>query len=878
MSRVSRGHALLAGLPLVLILGCGGGSNVNSVPPPNSGDSTTGSSSGSAIAQFDPSNSIIPLPNVLLTATTTSVTYTATPTPSAGALNVNPGYPLTPDKALAFLDQKETGGAHAVSGVNAPIYIAFSVTLNPATVNSSTIKIFRMIPDSPTNPSSLENTVSGFQDVSASFSYQILASGKEIYAMPQVPMLPGSRYVYVVTDGVKDASGNSISASTTFSILKYVKGSASSSASDTTNLGDLADPNNPAAIAGASGAAVLESIAGNAMASTNIVFSGYRKTMWDLIANASADTSGKTAAGAGATGITGRSHIALIGRFITTGHGFTAPDPAGNAASRIPVETALWGWANNADLSSGIPGANFSTGESRAWTNGVSNFAAMGSSAISDPGAGSIGAIFGSIPHSHVGLVAWGSFEGANLPVDPYVTSQNLASAGGNLDAATTATNVLTSAPMGAYNPGTSTLPGSGALIGFRNGTGVLRGYYHTTRTVPFVVVTPTGSGPFPVTIFMHGISRSKEDMLAMADSACAAGYAVIAIDQSVHGYPAGATGSLTATGVTSGMGNGRPQAEWASNFFMLPSPLTARANIYQSAFNLWRLERILKQPTADSTSLQAAMVAAGKTLSTSGATKYISQSLGSIVGSVFLAGNSSQTGGSNMKGFFSVPGGRLAFILHDSPAFKSSVDAGLAAAGVPTNSPSYNAFFSLAQSVIDANDPASMTTPLPGQSASRLAGRVVAQEAMGDAVIPNTNGRYFTNAIGGRLPQLGGDISGGFTQVAPAATPALAYIFGTSFSNTKTAVIPAVGSAVVPTQGVYQYGTTTTAATHGLLLDGLSNTAAAQTQMGRWLLTGLITDGTAAYPIMPSHEVETTNGFSFLPEHLKVYFPTQQP
>jgi hypothetical protein len=877
MSRLSRGHALLAGLPLILILGCGGGSNVNSVPPPNAGDSNTGTT-GSSYAQFDPSNSVIPLPNVLLTATTTSVTYTATPTPSAGALNVNPGYPLTPDKALAFLDQKETGGAHAVAGVNAPIYIAFSATLSPSTVNSNNIKIFRMIPDTPTNPSSLENTVSGFQDVSASFSYQILASGKEIYAMPQVPMLPGSRYVYVVTDGVKDSLGNGMTGSTTFSILKYVKGGATSAASDTTNLADLTDPTNPAAIAGASGAALLESIAGNVTVSSNIVFSGYRKTMWDLIANAAADTSGKTAAGAGATGITARSHIALMGRFITTGHGFTAPDPVGNATSRIPVETALWGWANNADLSSGIPGANFSTGESRAWTNTVSNFAAIASSAVADPGAGSIGSIFGSIPHSNVGLVAWGTFEGANLPMDPYVTQQNLASAGGNLDAATTATNVLTSAPMGAYNPGTSTIPGSGALIGFRNGTGVLRGYYHTTRTVPFVIITPkTGSGPYPIAIFMHGISRSKEDVLAMADSACAAGYAVISIDQAVHGFPAGATGSLTPTGVTTGGGNGRPQAEWASNFFMLPSSLTARANVYQSAFNLWRLERILKQPTADPNSLQTAMSTAGKSIATTGASKYISQSLGSIVGSVFLAGNSSQTGGSNMKGFLSVPGGRLAFILHDSPAFKSTVDAGLAAAGVPTNSPSYNAFFTLAQSVIDSADPASMTTPLPGQSASRLAGRVVAQEAVGDAVIPNTNGRYFINALAGRLPQLGGDVSGGFTQVAPAATPAVPYVFGSSFSTIKTAVIPAVGAAVVPTQGVYQYGTTTTVANHGLLLDGSSNTAAAQTQMGRWLATGLITDGTAAYPIMVPLGPET-GAVTILPEHLKVYFPTVQP
>ena len=40
----------------------------------------------------------------------------------------------------------------------------------------------------------------------------------------------------------------------------------------------------------------------------------------------------------------------------------------------------------------------------------------------------------------------------------------------------------------------------------------------------------------WPVAIFVHGITRNRGDMLAIADSMAAAGYAVIAIDQPMHG------------------------------------------------------------------------------------------------------------------------------------------------------------------------------------------------------------------------------------------------------------------------------------------------------------------------------------------------------
>jgi hypothetical protein len=781
---------------------------------------------------FDPTTGNVPLPNVLVTASTTSITYSATAaTPAAGVLNINPGYPLSPDKALAWVNLKEMGNTHAVSGLNAPIYISFPAAIDTTTVNAANIKVFMLTPDT----AGTENGALGFTDVSATFSYStfnLTPSGVGVYATPIVPLVPGTRYLYVVTNRVKDAAGKPVVASAYFEALKSV----------TALTGSFAG---------------LEAVRADVTSGSNILLSGYAKVMNDLIA-ASATTT-----------VTKRADIALMGRFITTGAGYIVPDPVGAASTRYPVETALWAWANNAALSSAM---DFSTAESRAWTNGVSNFAVIGSSTIAGTGAGSLGAIFGSIPYTAVGQVAWGSFESANLQLDPYGVSQN-ASINGNV---TAGTGLL-------YNPGTSTVPGSGVTQASRNATGKLRGFYHTTRTVPFVIITPAaGTGPYPVAIFLHGIGGQKEQVLGLANTLCAAGYAVVAIDQSVHGLGGGVAGSLTPTAVTLGMGNGRPAAEWATNFFMLPSILTARSNVQESAFNLWRLERILKQPTADATSLQAAMAAAGKSLSTSGATQFVGQSLGSISGAYFLAGNSSQTGGGNMKGLLSVPGARLAFILKDSPSFAATVNAGLTAAGVTTYSSAYYQFFALAQAAADPIDPASMAMPLASTSPSRLAGRILVQEAVGDTVIPNSNGQYFVNALAGRAGQLGADISGGFTQVLRTGQTAAAvpYVFGASLAAIKAPVAAATAvSATTPTQGVMQYGSTAIPAGHGLLLQDTTtpaNVLAAQNQMAVWVRTGLVVDGaTFSLPTLRGEDVDKLVLPGFLgPDSLAIHYP----
>ena len=840
--RVTLYKALL-GVPLLALLGCNGGGN-STAPMNVTGPASTPSAT---VAVFDPASGAVPLPNVLVTASIPgpNPTYTAVHTPVAGTLNISPGYPLTPDQALAYVNLKEMGNTHAVSGGNAPIYIGFTSDVDATTVTAANIKVFQVVPDFPANPSSTENNPVSFVDISGLFTYSSFAllpagTGTGVYAMPNLPLLPGSRYLYVVTNRVLDLGGKPVAASPFFEALK----------STTPLVGAFA---------------ALEPVRADAMvtgSTTNIQLRGYAKVMDDLIA-ASATTT-----------VTKRGDIAVMGRFITTGAGYIPADPLGTPASRMPVETALWAYANNANLSATALKADFSTAESRAWTNGVANFQLMGTSAIPS-GVGSISAIFGAIPSAAVGYVGAGTFESADFQLDPYTVNANLANPGGKLDAVAGL----------VYNPGTSTVPGTGVTQAFRNGTGVLRGFYHRTRTVPFIIVAPLTAAPvggYPVAIFMHGIGGNKEQTLGLANTLCAAGYAVVAIDQAVHGLPAGAAGSLTAPGYAGpGMGNGRPAAEWASNFFMLPSILTARTNVQTSAFNLWRLERILKQPAAvDPSSLQAAMVTAGKKVSAAGATQFVGQSLGSIVGAYFLAGNSSQTGGSNMKGLLSVPGSRLAMLLKDSPSFSATVNAGLLAAGVPTGSGPYYQFFALAQAVADPIDPATMGTPLSSAPTGRFTNRLLVQEAVGDATIPNAFGHYFVNAFAGRQGQLGADTSGGFTQILRngQAAPAVPFVYGATLAAIKAPLAAAtLSSAATPVQGVMQYSP----ATHGMLLQDTvtpANVANCQTQMYAWVKYGLVVDGAnaAGFPIIMSPgklEAMTIPGL-FGPESLTIHFP----
>ena len=725
------------------------------------------SSTGNA-AIFNPSSGEIPLPNILATASNTD--------PLAGRAANSP---MDPSAALKYVNFYEVGKTNAVAGVNAPIYIRFSAPVDATTVTAANIKVFQITPDSASS-SATENNPLGFTDVSGMFKYKYAAGSTDLFLEPNFPMLPATRYLYVVSNRVKDAAtGNAIVSSSYFDMLK--------------SIFPLVGP-----------FAALEPIRANAMSGTNIKLSGYAKVMDDLI------TAGKVA---------NRTEIALMGRFITTGASFVSKDAIG---TMIPVESALRAFALG-KMPVGYPQGL----QGITWTNtvtGTTNIPA----ATYWTGAGLPGS-----PPASLASVWTGSINSAELSIDPVLSK-----------AAANAATMDLNAVAGAYNPA------AGVVQPFRDSTtGDLTGYYHSSRTIPFVYLVPaTPNGK--VIIFQHGITGQKEQVLAVAQALTGQGYAVVAIDLPLHG-------ALKVPGHTTG-------SVWGQDFMAVGAPLATRSNIQQAAFNLNRLEFTLRfggfaalgiVPPAPPASLEI---------------KFAGISLGSIVGSYYLAGNTTlATSGlpytqttldSDMKGFLSVPGGRTAYLIKNSPAFGPSVDAGLAAKGIVKDSPTYNNFFQATQSVVDPADPATMTTPLASGLPSRLSGRIAIQEAVGDLVIPNENTRYLGNALGGRevLGAAGSAVAPGFKQLGyDGTTPRIPATFMFTLSGAspvpKTAAAAISAAATSPKEGYFQFDQT--GVSHGFLLDPTNSAAAtgyAQRQMVYFITTGLVVDPTFSGAALP--------------------------
>ena len=740
-------------IPALMIFGCSSGT---SAPPASDTVSAN-------FALFDPGASTVPLPNILATVTAKDpmMNYSG----NFGARPANK--PMTPPEALAYVNKYEMGSTNAVAGLNAPIYIRFAAPVDPATVTPSTIKVFQLGIDAN---GLTENGALGFSDISTMFDYTYSAGSTQLHLYPKFPLLPGTRYLYVVTSGVKDAAtGGSLSGSFYFEALKAT----------TPLLGPFA---------------ALEAIRANVYTdSTNTVvkLSGYAKVMDELIA-ASATTK-----------ISSRGQIALLGRFITSGAGFISGDGTGSSASMIPVETALRKFAAGSS-SGGLSGIT--------WTNAVTGVTTL-------PPAAFWTAIGAGTPPATVASVVTGSINSAELSIDPAVAKANSAT-------------MDLSAVAGAYNPA------AGIVQPFRSG-GVLTGYYHSLRSIPFVYFVPSApSGK--VIIFQHGITGQKEQAVAVAGALTAAGYAVIAIDLPLHG-------ALAISGHATG-------ALWGQDFMAVGAPLATRSNIQQAAFNLNRLELTLKL---------GGLVGAGITSAPPGEIKFVGVSLGAIVGAYYLAGNTTLVTAAppydqaslnnDMKGFLSVPGARLAYLLRDSTAFGSSINAGLAAKGITAGTPTYNQFFQVTQSIVDTVDPATMTNPLAAGLPSRLSGRIAMQEALGDAVIPNANTRYFGNALGGRgvLGSSGATVAPGFAQLSysDGSIPSLfMYTLASGSAAPHTAPAATAGTAVAPTEGYFQFNQS--GVSHGFLLDPTGSptaTANGQKQMVYFLTAGIIVDPAAS-------------------------------
>jgi pimeloyl-ACP methyl ester carboxylesterase len=241
---------------------------------------------------------------------------------------------------------------------------------------------------------------------------------------------------------------------------------------------------------------------------------------------------------------------------------------------------------------------------------------------------------------------------------------------------------------------------------------------------IPVMVTVPNAASTFgatppaggwPVLIFQHGITRNREDMLAVADSFADAGFVVAAIDLPLHGittpynvanpatyfyassanpFYAGlglpATGSIERTFdldlITPGVID--PSGTY---FINLKSPLTFRDNLREGAADLITLARTLPSMS---------LGAAGGVNAT--AIHFLGHSLGGIVGGTLMA----VVGPGISTATLANPGGGIAQLGEDSPSFAPEINAALAAQGLTPGTTLYAQFFRDGQTVIDSGDP----------------------------------------------------------------------------------------------------------------------------------------------------------------------------
>lgn len=255
----------------------------------------------------------------------------------------------------------------------------------------------------------------------------------------------------------------------------------------------------------------------------------------------------------------------------------------------------------------------------------------------------------------------------------------------------------------------------------------------------------------WPVVIFYHGITRNRTDVFALTEPLNDAGFAVIAMDQPLHGIAAAEInfaavtpeelGTIlassptalfrvpgvpertfdldfqnNATGATGPDGN---IDESGAHFINLSNGLVSRDNLRQSSADLVALTRSI--PTMDIDGDELPDFDGSRI-------HFIGQSLGAIAGTGYLAVDDTAA-----TATLGVPGGVLSDLLLDSFSFGPRIEAGLVGNGLTPNTSLYNNFVRDLQSLVDAGDSISHAA----QAAANTAIHFIQVE--GDLVIPNS-------------------------------------------------------------------------------------------------------------------------------------------
>ena len=264
-----------------------------------------------------------------------------------------------------------------------------------------------------------------------------------------------------------------------------------------------------------------------------------------------------------------------------------------------------------------------------------------------------------------------------------------------------------------------------------------------SNQTIPVLMTVPNiNSGQeipaagWPVAIFVHGITRSRVDMLAIADAMAGVGYAVIAIDQPMHGITDTTNGFYSA-------GNERTfDIDLANNTTGAPGPdgaIDSSGTHYFSPARLLATRDNFRQSVADLMVLSSSIANIGAVPLDVSRKALIGYSLGGTAATTFAAFDETLTSVS-----LAMPASGLVPMALGSPAFRDPIIAGLSASGIEQGTPEFSQFVISAQTVVDSAD----AINYGAQTAAMY--QVHMMEVVGDAAAGILSDQTVPNSVAG--------------------------------------------------------------------------------------------------------------------------------
>ncbi|MGH8307996.1 MAG: alpha/beta fold hydrolase, partial [Gammaproteobacteria bacterium] len=278
-------------------------------------------------------------------------------------------------------------------------------------------------------------------------------------------------------------------------------------------------------------------------------------------------------------------------------------------------------------------------------------------------------------------------------------------------------------------------------------------------NVIPILVSIPNANSGctmpntgWPTVIFQHGITRSREDMLAIAGSFAYKCFAVVAIDLPLHGV------TNTSDPLYAGKYERTFNLPELAPFFSTPSSTIAPSGSY--FINLGSLltsRDNLREGVADLINFTATVPTLVAVNSPTNPTVFntfdgsqlyfVGHSLGAIVGTTFLAVDGKKIVAATLAN----PGGNITQLLLNSPSFLPQINAGLEAQGVIPGTQFYDDFFRNAQAVIEDGDPADYAVAATANDPIHMIEVVGGFDPYNvpDTVVPNISTDLLANLMG---------------------------------------------------------------------------------------------------------------------------------